>query len=354
NGMENSYLLNAAAEWLDRVAGASPLVVSCSFGGHGSGHDGQMVAERQLNERFPLNGAGRAIVIAAGNEGRAPIHAEATFGDRKSAKLIGWDALEPGAVLNIYFDSAEEGIAIAPAANTQLGTPRWDLNPFTGQASVTLKLARGPGGLWLFNESGKQTKAHLFLPDGAPAAAFWPEMATYSTLVGEPGTAANAITVGSYDWNDNFHRDGSLITLLEVCPGSDGARSPLEIGKISCYSSPGPTRTGKVKPEIVAPGEWYSASYAKVPGRGGVEGWRDIDTTGNYAGMNGTSSATPYTAGVIALMFQKKPTLTLGEVRSLLTTKASRDPFTGALPNKHWGHGKLDMAAVGRIFAALN
>lgn len=354
-GLENSYLVNAASEWLDRVAGPSPLVVSGSFGGHSGGHDGQLVSERQLSSRFPLTKAGRALVIAAGNEGRSSMHAEATFGDRKSAKLVGWESV-PKATLNIYFDNADPGLVIVPAKDTKYEL-RWDINLLTGHASAWLTLAGGIGGLWLYNESGKQTTAHLFLPsrtERGPAAAFWPEMTSYSALVGEPGTAANALTIGSYDWNDNFHAGGNWTTLFEVCRGADGKRAPLEIGRISCYSSPGPTRLGAVKPEIVAPGEWYSSSYAKIPGQGGIEGWPYVDSTGNYCGMNGTSAATPYTAGIIALIFQQRPTLTWGEVRNLMTSKASRDPFTGTVPNKHWGYGKLDMPAVERIFAALN
>ena len=75
-GFENGYLLNAIAEWLDKAAGAKPLVVSGSFGGHWYGHDGQTIEERQLNARFPLTKVGRAIVFAAGNEGNDPFHAE--------------------------------------------------------------------------------------------------------------------------------------------------------------------------------------------------------------------------------------------------------------------------------------
>ena len=70
--------------------------------------------------------------------------------------------------------------------------------------------------------------------------------------------------------------------------------------------------------------------------------------------MNGTSAATPYTAGIIALMFQKKPTLTLGEVKRLLklySSKGGLKPFSRAIPNNNWGYGKLDMAAIDKIFA---
>ena len=37
---ENGYMLNAICEWLDKIAGDRPLVISCSFGGQYGGRDG--------------------------------------------------------------------------------------------------------------------------------------------------------------------------------------------------------------------------------------------------------------------------------------------------------------------------
>lgn len=354
-GLENSYLLSAACGWLDKVAGRTPLVVSGSFGGHSGGHDGQTVRERELDTRFPLNKAGRALVLAAGNEGRDRIHAEATFGGRDSRKLIEWEAT-PGAYMSIYFDSADAADIVIESADGRAPEYGWDLNPFTKQASAHYEVAGGKGGVWLSTKSGKQVKAHLYFLDRR-AGVFSNTSTTYNTLVGAPGTAAHAITVGSYDWNDNFHSGGAMTTLLAPPSCRRGAGPlPLEIGGLSCYSSPGPVRfeltIGTTKPDIVAPGQWYESSYARIPGRGGVTGWQ-VDDTNLYAAMNGTSAATPYTAGVVALMFQKKPTLTLGEVRNLLTGQITNDPFTGRVPNGAWGFGKLDLAAVDRILAAI-
>ena len=47
--------------------------------------------------------------------------------------------------------------------------------------------------------------------------------------------------------------------------------------------------------------------------------------------MNGTSSAAPYTAGVIALMMQKKPEISSGEIKSILELNVTSDSFTGKL-----------------------
>lgn len=343
DGLENSYLLNAAVDWLNRVAGSRPLVASCSFGGHRGGHDGQLIVERELDARFPLSKPSRAIVVAAGNEGAENFHAEVDFSDKTNAKLVTWMAKTPSN-LRIYFNSDDDQIGFAPAGDTRLAMVGGGINPFTKQLSATLKIPVGEGGVWLFTDSGKPTHAHLYL---AGNAAFSQDVVSHSTLVGNPGTASNPITVASYDWNDSFDYQGARFALLDVCQGKE-----LSIGALSCYSSPGYARNGRIKPEITSPGEWFVASYAKTLDGTGVGKWR-VDTTGNYVAMNGTSSATPYTAGIIALMLEKKPTLTMGEIRQLLTTNSTRDRFTGDVPNPRWGYGKLDIVAVRKILAGL-
>jgi subtilisin family serine protease len=356
DGLENSYLLNAIAEWLDKEAGAKPLVISGSFGGHYTGHDGERVNERQLNARFPLNKAGRAIVFAAGNEGSDAIHAKANFA--KEPKLVSWNA-KAATWIKIYFDSSDPNIVINASKATPLGENlAVEVNPITNQFEATLKINPGVGGIWFENTLGKPVETHLYFyrSDGrfdAPNLSF-------THLVGSPGNTENAITVGSYDWNDNFHSGGRAINLTSVCRDNSGAIMPIEIGFLSCYSSPGPNRAGSgkpivVKPDIVAPGEWFPSANARTDGKS-VGEWASPDTTGLYRAMNGTSAATPYASGIIALMFQKKPTLTLGEVKNHLKGKASKtglNPFSQALPNNNWGYGKLDMAAVDRIFAGL-
>jgi subtilisin family serine protease len=70
--MPEGFLLNAIVEWVDKTAreAREPAVISCSFGGHFTGHDGASVEERHLSARFAPEVAGRAIVISAGNERR--------------------------------------------------------------------------------------------------------------------------------------------------------------------------------------------------------------------------------------------------------------------------------------------
>lgn len=345
DGPENNYLLNAAVGWLDQVAGPKPLVVSFSFGGHRGGHDGQLIEERELNARFPLTKRSRAIVVAAGNEGSDSFHSEATFSGQDAARLVRWQTPDEN-YMRLYFSSADDDIVVAPAGDTKLKVVTSWINPFTHQRVAIVKVQAGNGGLWLYDDSGRQNTANIYMRE----ADFASDSVSYNTLVGTPGTASTVLTVGSYDWNDLFHQAGKVYSLSDVC----GSRRQLVIGGLSCYSSPGYSRNGTIKPEIISPGGWYEASYAKKLDGTGPEGWL-VDSTGKYVAMNGTSAATPYTAGIIALMLQKRPTLTFGEIRRLLTTNASKDDLvTGPVPNPNWGYGKLDLAAAERILEALS
>lgn len=362
NGFENDYLLNAVIEWLDKVAGAKPLVVSASYGHLQSGHDGQTVQERQMNARFPLSLQKRAFVVAAGNEGVKAVHYTADLTNKENAKWINYTAKreEP---LSIYFDTNDVGdIEIETADGTRISVANStvDYNKITKQTNVTVDVNIGKGAFRIYSLSDRKVKADLYFPfagynsrvyGSIPPSWFDAKQANFQGFIRAPGTMENAITVGSYDWNDNFHIGGKAVELSIYCLDESNKQLEgiIEIGKISCYSSSGPTRDGRRKPEIVAPGQYYTSSVAKYEN----EPVWNPDTTGNYADMNGTSAATPYTAGIVALMFQKKPTLTLGEIKNLLQSKASRDPFTGDIPNDLWGAGKLDMKAVQAIFASL-
>lgn len=350
DGLENAWVLNAANEWLDKTFPKQSIVVSGSFGGHRGAHDGSRIAERHLNARFPLDKIGRSIVMAAGNDGTRGMHAGEKFGDKPNAKVFGWNAPAEGGEITIYFDAKGDTdvLMLAPAtAETKAGKPVWGRNPITRQWFVTVNVT-GIGGIFVWNESGAEMSYDAYIINGK----FLPLYSKPEKIVSSPGTAENVITVGSYNWNDGFF-DSSLKGELGIMPSAGCETDPIRIKSISCYSSQGPSRNGTVKPEIVAPGQWFNAALARNKGVA-VEWDNGIDTTGNYAAMNGTSAATPYVAGIVALMYEKKPGLKLGEIRDLLTRNTSRDPFTTAtLPNSVWGFGKLDFDAVTKIMNSL-
>ena len=180
------------------------------------------------------------------------------------------------------------------------------------------------------------------MPTSPIGAKFVSDNASFEVVVGSPGTAAGVLTIGSYNWNDQFDPPEGKITLRDPSRRDEPA---MNIGELSGYSSRGYRRFGTlVKPDVVAPGQWFSA-----PAPQNVALSFPRDATGWYWLFNGTSAATPYTAGIVALAFQQNPTQTVGELRARLIDSATKDRHTGAVPNPEWGHGKLDYAAVQKL-----
>ena len=358
-GLANAYLLNCICDWIDGVAAGQnePVVVSCSFGGTESPRDGSRVEERRLAKRFPPEARGRAICIAAGNDGREAIHAEAEFGGDKDRRELAWVARR-GGLLVVYCATDDPDDVVVSGVDAKYVQTFYHPLARAVVCEVDITASRRdeqrryvPDKLQLSTKSGKRVRADAYIPPAV--GSFTDACASYGKQIDTPGCAGCAITVGSYDWNSKFHRRGEFLD-YDVQALQDGSVRfvPLKVGGLSAYSNPGPSRDGKVmKPDVVAPGQWWPAAAPL-----NVDAYRD--TSGRYRLFNGTSAATPYTAGVVALMMEKKPTITAGEIKELLHANASKD-YLGArdngdpAKNPGWGYGKLDAKAVRKVIDAI-
>ena len=85
--------------------------------------------------------------------------------------------------------------------------------------------------------------------------------------------------------------------------------------RINITSSQGPTREGRPKPDIAAPGTDIVAAKGFSP-------------EGRWTSMSGTSMASPYVAGVIGLMLAVNPQLTGAQIAGIV--KRSARPLPGA------------------------
>ncbi|MEX0602343.1 MAG: S8 family serine peptidase, partial [Bacteroidota bacterium] len=148
-----------------------------------------------------------------------------------------------------------------------------------------------------------------------------------------PGTASGAITVGSYvtKWSWPSIDENNYLYSLDTDRTFD----------YSTFSSRGPTRDARQKPEISAPGQGITAALSSAVNTTGLT-TRIVPGSKHYL-IQGTSMATPHVAGAAALLLQPNPTLTASEIRSFMTSTANMDNQTGAVPNTIWGHGKLDL-----------
>jgi hypothetical protein len=102
--------------------------------------------------------------------------------------------------------------------------------------------------------------------------------------------------------------------------------------RIHITSSQGPTRDGRQKPDIAAPGTNIIAANGFNP----AEPWLS---------MTGTSMASPYVAGVVGLMLAAEPQLTAAQLCGMICRTAR--PLPGAVFK--WcndaGYGQIDPAA---------
>jgi subtilisin family serine protease len=340
--MVTEYLGGAIFDWLEKIAGSTPMVVSCSFGGFNCGHDGFTIFERQIDARFSVDRPGRAIIVAAGNNGTLPMHAVFSFeGDDAPAKLS-WTCPSPTQMQIYVRANKRTDFHVIPGTGTTLPSASSALNALSGQVILVENLLAGSGSLSLGSRSGNGYQADAYFLD--PAARFTSNNEVIEHMIDTPGCSANAITVGSYNWNNLVNLKGKTVSLRD---SSNTTRS-ITIGEISAYSTPGYWRIGSaVKPEITAPGQWWMAPAPQnLPS---VDSMRD--GSGKYRVFNGTSAATPYVAGIVALMMEKNPKQTLGQIRQALIKCVGNDEFTGGVPNIHWGYGKLDYDAVERLLA---
>ncbi|WP_339149029.1 MULTISPECIES: S8 family serine peptidase [unclassified Sutcliffiella] len=104
---------------------------------------------------------------------------------------------------------------------------------------------------------------------------------------------------------------------------------------LSSFSSRGPARlTYDIKPEIVAPG---GNILSTVPH---YYGGKEKNYSSAYAKLSGTSMATPYVAGIAALLLEANPSLTPGDIKALLMNSA--EPINGSNSVFDIGAGRVN------------
>lgn len=128
-----------------------------------------------------------------------------------------------------------------------------------------------------------------------------------------PGSFPIVIGVGATDSLDNMASFSSRGPAPNQPPWNDTIYWPRDDWNL-------------IKPNISAPGvDVYSAA----PG-------------GGYQLMSGTSMATPHVSGVLALMFEKNPSLDFYSVYTIILDNADLPPQGAPYPNNDYGWGRIN------------
>lgn len=145
-------------------------------------------------------------------------------------------------------------------------------------------------------------------------------------------------------------------------------------GNMLPFTSYGTLLDNTTRPHVCAPGyliSSYSGPYMEYAisqgvGESGYSASQKSGTKTHYWGvMTGTSQASPFAAGVIALWLQADPTLKFDDIVKIIEETSIKDDYVATTGVKEqWGHGKinpvdgikyiLDMGGVESVFADEN
>lgn len=151
--------------------------------------------------------------------------------------------------------------------------------------------------------------------------------------VSTPGTAKNVLTVGA---SENLESVGGIQRQIkDLGPAKESwSVEPIWSSKLSdnpngiaCFSSRGPTRDGRLKPDVVAPGTNILSAMSQEPGANPL--WGKYNDQYTYSG--GTSMSAPLVAGAAAV------------AREVLIEKHGRAEPSGALVKAVLLHSAVDL-----------
>ncbi len=327
----NSIRLFDAVKYIFEKARAlgKAAVVNVSLGNLSGPHDGSFQVEQGFE--LLLSEPGRALVIAAGNffDRQAHTHREVPHG---GAVQLAWRIPANDTTPNkmeIWYDGGSElEVSLRqPGSGQRHGPVRpgeiHQLQEANGIAGGTIShlerdrdngdhlihLTLGPGlppGVWtveVANPASPPVLIHAWIQrdDSAPSRFEngWTTTHTLSSIA----CGTKPIVVGAYN-------------------ALDPNKQPMP------FTSSGPTRDGRRKPDMSAPGHPVEAAAA----------------LGTTKRADGTSVAAPHVAGLAALLFQAGGRgLTNDRIKQALQGSARRNP-PGPQPVRHlrYGHGRVD------------
>lgn len=199
--------------------------------------------------------------------------------------------------------------------------------------------------------SGQQVFGYLYTPGENSVGTFvrgesgitglsW-QTPTSNGSISDMATARNVISVGAYTSSQYFSiQDGTQYSYNGSTPD----------GTVCSFSSYGmnPMDSKETFPLVAAPGSaivssmsnYYKKDYL-VSGSAGGNG-----RTNYWGPMQGTSMSCPFVSGTVGLWLEADPTLTVDDVKSIITSTAVAPASSLSSDDKiKWGAGKLDALA---------
>lgn len=364
-----SYIFQRAAALGKRA------VVNLSLSTQEGPHDGTVDFDVMISA---LTGPGKIVVSSAGNRQQDGLHGQLMLGAVGQSMTLsvptytqnlgvgndyllfsGW---YEGADLASLTITTPRGSVVGPvatgASSTGNNTVDGYVNVFNGTTlpsnndhEIYIEIfdntaSRVPrAGTWQFQftpvgiSSTGQVDMYLFgnRLGSAGALAVWAQGLATGGVVGSPASADSVIAVAAHTTKDCW----------EAIDGNGYCWNPLPVlNDIAWFSSAGPLRDGRIKPDLSAPG--FGVASAKSSSTSPAPSLALQVPDGRHLVEAGTSMSSPHVAGAVALLLAQPAWAGAGPsaINARLRQTARVDAFTGIVPNPVWGAGKLDVAAA--------
>ncbi len=397
--LQGNNILNAAAKVLEYAKEqGKPAVLNLSLGHNYGPHDGKTAAGQYLAE------VGKEILVcvAAGNEGDTNLSLTKTFkeGDTELRTTLSETAAANGGV-DMWsrddqpFDFSFVGVnkndgSIAyrydfegtkPGTYYLTGTgfmyPGYITdsklnNVFSSKAAVVLTIST----------SELNNRFNVYVTSVQTYKSTATDVVPGFIIKGKAGQTVDMYCVGGLQFFDNgisgYSKGSTGCTINDMACADNilavGAYTNIsewptlggkigygtEGGAVAEFSSYGSRTDGTQLPHILAPGECVVSSYSNYYMAAGSDPYdgrytvarKDEEKRSHYwAEMSGTSMASPFMAGVLALWLQADPDLTMDRVKQILKETATNDDYTLAEPLRS-GYGKVDaLAGLKKVLA---
>lgn len=348
----DSARLLEALDWCLHYVAGLPLVVHMSLGRTGGPHDASPLVVRAFDHVLSTL-PGVAIAMSCGNYFDSGMHAECRVPHGGVTELP-WEVPAPprdGSELEIWYSGADRFRVILtdpagrPLADVALGA---EAVVKDGDSVVAAVYHRGG------EPNTGSNVIDIFLRPGAPAGTYKVTLHGEQVQDGRADGWIERTTPRSQSRFDPAHATSSSTTgsicngWLPIAVGAYDAhlpsRPPLH------FSSAGPTRDNRPKPDISAPGGAVVAARSSVPT---VDGQRQRD---GVVAKSGTSMAAPHVSGTIALIFQAAAPrlLPMAVTRWVLLETAQRHPPATEQDQMRYGPGRLNAAEACVLAQAMS
>ncbi|MBO4740446.1 MAG: S8 family serine peptidase, partial [Bacteroidales bacterium] len=358
-----------------------PCVINLSWGSHVGPHDGTDGIDQNcdllLTNYYP---EGSLIVISAGNEGSDKLHQSKTFarndsilrtfavttsyrqnvssyidiwgqvGNTFAVKVSVVDTQSRSIIGSTRFgmsSSSASGTLVVNNTNCTIQYYIYPTHSYNNKPNMTLYVTNA-------NESNAKRKVMIEVIATSGTVHEWINDGYFSSCNYSGAVAGNTnYTINAWGQADKQIMVASHNT-RKYWGGGYYTSTFSGVGARSSFSSIGPSLTsGKIKPDIAAPGCMIISSYNQYASSSYDAAFiTNTITNGNhtsvFGAMQGTSMAAPACSGILALWLEAYPQLTTEQVKWLFANYSITDNFTGTIPSTgsvYFGRGKIDALA---------